>query len=371
VGGLKKEDFVVFEDNVPLSPSCFEEIRMGEAPPVEGKPESVEVTAPAPKEARKFVLFLDLFNTSTPEFGLIRPKIQEFIGQMEQRDAELMVAALTPAGKLGIIAPFTKKLDAIRDLMSRAPSNSKRDQAIRNNQRQIEQLFSLSDDRTEDTVFRNAYSLARQYADEEKQNALFSLAALESFAAHLRDLRRGQHAVILFISGGFNSDPGRYYYDVIDKIALSRGFPVGTINWAVSVPNSTRQVNFDVRREVEKSIGRINRYNVTLYTVNTRGMYVPGGSITAFDRSFVVQDSSYLDDFQESLAEIAEETGGAAFMNSQNFKLGFDRVLQDIDHQYMICYSPPAHSKKGEYHKIRVEVKPSGVELRYRKGYVD
>ena len=371
--GLTQQDFEIYEDEARMDPTCFEETRMTEPQAIAGKSESVEVNAPAPAPAaaRKFVLFLDLYNTSPSEYGLIRPKMQEFVDQLKDRDAEIMVAALTPAGKLGIIAPFTKNLEAVKDLLNRAPSNAKRDQKVRNNERKIELVFTNMNENTADTMFRTAYSLARQYADEERTEGEFSLAALESFAAHLQELRRGEHAVILFVSGGFNADPGRFYYDVIDKIAESRGYTVGTSSWRSVMPNSVRQISFDIRREVQESVGRLNRYNVTVYSINTRGMYVPGGSISAFDRDFIVQDTSYLQDFQESLAQIADETGGTSFMNSQNFKLGFDRVLEDLDHQYMICYTAPLHAKKGQYHKIKVVVKKPDIKLRYRLGYVD
>lgn len=372
IEGLKPDDFQIFEDDVAMPTTCFEETQLAETEATKAPQSSTTSNVPpAPPASRKFVLFLDLLNTSTPEYDLIKPKMQEFIEQLKQRDSEIMVAALMPTGKLGIIAPFTRNLDAVRDLLNRAPSNPTRDQKVRDHERQIELVFSNMDERMADQMFRNAYSLARQYADEEKDNADYSLAALESFARHVQQLRSGEHAVVLFVSGGFNADPGRFYYDVIDKIAESRGYSIGTSNWASMVPNSIRQINFDVRRKVEQSIGRINRFNVTVYSVNTRGMYVPGGSITAFDRDFVVQNNSYLQDFQESLAQIADETGGTAFMNSQNFRVGFDRVLQDLDHQYMLCFNAPAHAAKGAYHQIRVVVKKPDISLRYRKGYVD
>lgn len=373
VEGMQRDDFEIYEDDVRMAPTCFEETRMTVPQTVPGKQESVEVTAPAPapQTSKKFVLFLDFFNTSTGEFNLIRPKIQQFLDQLKERQAEVMVAALTPAGKLGIVTQYTRDLEAVKDLMNRAPSNPGRDQRVREHWRQIEQLFANMNERVADTMFNNAYSLASLYSDEEKADAEFSLAALESFAAHLKQMQSGEHAVILFVSGGFNADPGRLYYDIIDKIAESRGYSIGSSNWAMAVPNSVRHTSFDVRREVQKSIGRLNRYNMTVYSVNTRGMYVPGGSITAYEREFIVQDSSYLMDFQESLAQIAEETGGTAFMNSQNFKLGFDRVLEDLDHQYMICFMAPEHKTKGDYHKIKVVIHKPGVNLRYRQGYVD
>ena len=373
VRGLSQSDFELYEDDVKLNATCFEEMS-GDKPVAIAEPQTAEVTAPRPERAvsvRKFVLFLDLYNTSPAEYGGIRPKMQEFVTQLKDRNSEVMVAALTSSGKLGIIAPFTRNLDAVSDLLNRAPANEKRDSRVKTNIRNLELLFTNMDELMAMQMFRSAYTLAERYANEEKTDAQFTLAALDSFAAHAQQQRNGEHLVILLVSGGFNADPGRMYYDTIDRIAENRGYSVGGINWANQVPNSVRKINFDVRREVESSVGRLNRQNVTLYTVNTRGMYVPGGSITAFDRSFFIQDNSYLQDYQESLAQVADETGGTAFMNSQNFKLGFDRVLEDLDHQYILCFSPPAHPKKGDYHRIKVVSKKPGVNLRYRKGYVD
>jgi VWFA-related protein len=71
------------------------------------------------------------------------------------------------------------------------------------------------------------------------------------------------------------------------------------------------------------------------------------------------------------MIQIAKETGGLSFQNSRNFKLGFDNVLNDLNHYYVVCFNAPEHKKKGEYHKIKVDVKAPDVKVRYRQGYVD
>jgi hypothetical protein len=68
---------------------------------------------------------------------------------------------------------------------------------------------------------------------------------------------------------------------------------------------------------------------------------------------------------------ISEETGGISFRNSLNFKFGFTQVMNDLDHQYLVCYNAPPHKEKGEYHKIKVKTKAKGVDLRHRIGYID
>jgi VWFA-related protein len=82
-------------------------------------------------------------------------------------------------------------------------------------------------------------------------------------------------------------------------------------------------------------------------------------------------DINLIKDYQDSLSEMAEETGGTSFQNSQNFKFGLDSILDDISHQYLVCYRSPDHKKVDKYHSIKVVSKKPGLKLRYRKGYVD
>jgi VWFA-related protein len=110
-----------------------------------------------------------------------------------------------------------------------------------------------------------------------------------------------------------------------------------------------RNFNFDFRKEMQKSIGKLNRLNVTISTLDTQGM-------------------SSTSEYRESLQQVADETGGISISNSQNFKAGFKTILKDFEHQYILCYTPPPQKKEG-YRKIKVVVKRPGVKLRYRQGY--
>ena len=88
-------------------------------------------------------------------------------------------------------------------------------------------------------------------------------------------------------------------------------------------------------------------------------------------RVFMVNDTTILKDFQESLDQIADETGGISFRNSNNFAKGFTDILKDSEHQYILCYSAPQHKKQGDYHQIKVVSLKPEIKLRFRKGYVN
>jgi VWFA-related protein len=379
VQGLTKADFAVYEDDRSMDLTCFEEVRGG-METIRAQSQSVEVEGTAPPiTTRKLVLFLDLYNTSPIEYKDILPQMQEFLKQIKGRNWEVMIATFTPKGKMGIVAPFTRDIDAISRTLDRAPTNPTRDQRITSAKLQITNLLEQSlrganqvDDRVFDEVVRSAYSTAQTYAKEERDIAEFTLSALETFGGELGKRKGEDHAVLLFVSGGFNADPGRQYFELITRFVEWAGAASNPMELNFRFPDSQRKFNFDLRKEIRDNIGKLNRNNITLYAMNTRGTVNPsGGGNVSMNQVLSREDFTVLQDYQDSLIEIAKETGGFSFQNSTNFKLGFDNILEDLDHYYVVCFNAPEHSKKGEYHRIKVEVKKPDTKIRYRQGYVD
>ena len=140
---------------------------------------------------------------------------------------------------------------------------------------------------------------------------------------------------------------------------------------ATQVRDQLLASNENFRKLLEENIGRLNRLNITLYTFNTRGLITsdPDASKTGANRGAI--DLQAVKEFGDSLDVIAQETGGTSFNNSQNFKLGFSNVIQDLDHQYLLCYNSPEHKDHDKYHKINVKVKQPDVKARFRNGYLD
>ncbi|HEY7162170.1 MAG TPA: VWA domain-containing protein [Acidobacteriota bacterium] len=340
VEGLKQEDFQIFEDNVPVPITCFDEVKISEAEAAAQKAPEQNV-----ETAERFVLYLDLLNTTPREYLGIKPGLMQFLDDLSKRNTEVMVAGLLPTGKLGIFAPFTKEFGKLRNLLDRAPANAGRDTQTESRHRDLEHIMEGAGADPIDAL-RAGYSAARNYGKADQQVSEFTLHALESFAQHLIDQDFAGHLIILYVSGGFSSDPGREYFDEVDDLAKGSVEEEEMLTYS-----SERNFNFDFKQELQKSIGKMNRLNVTISTLDTQGM----GSAA---------------DKRESLQQVADETGGISFGNSQNFKEGLKSILKDFEHQYVICYSPPAKQKSG-YKKIKVISKKPDVNLRYRQGYSD
>jgi hypothetical protein len=72
---------------------------------------------------------------------------------------------------------------------------------------------------------------------------------------------------------------------------------------------------------------------------------------------------------QDSLASLAEDTGGKAFFDANEFGDVFERVVSDTSIYYLIGYSSTNLAQDGRFRRIRITTKRPDVKLEYRAGY--
>src|SRR5262245_1323771 len=110
-----------------------------------------------------------------------------------------------------------------------------------------------------------------------------------------------------------------------------------------------------------------NRANTTIYTIDPRGLVAGSDIDEQVDPS---EWSNYVRKSQDSMRVLAEETGGVAVVNMNNF----DKALQQIDaassDYYVLGYysSNPDPTKRRRQVEVKVSRKPSAVYS--RKEYV-
>jgi VWFA-related protein len=121
------------------------------------------------------------------------------------------------------------------------------------------------------------------------------------------------------------------------------------------------------------------RANLSIYTMDIRGLQamVPGGEaqnasmrgtspysgkamLSAYDSNF----SS-----QETLVTLAGDTGGRAFLDSNDFSQVFKGVQQDTASYYVIGYHSTNPARDGKYRRITVSLNQPGLKIDYRRGY--
>jgi VWFA-related protein len=94
---------------------------------------------------------------------------------------------------------------------------------------------------------------------------------------------------------------------------------------------------------------------IAIYPVDVTGL-LPGAEQGSFDR-------------QQTMKDIAKETGGQAFVNQNDLHRGVELAIADQAASYTVGYYPADKKWDGGYRTISVKVNHEGVEVRHRRGY--
>jgi hypothetical protein len=130
--------------------------------------------------------------------------------------------------------------------------------------------------------------------------------------------------------------------------------------------------------DVREAIAAATRANVNIYSIDPRGLSFLGSEMMDFtnlpdDTSEGLGTGALLKETQvaqDSLRVLADETGGFAAVNANDFKPAFDRIVQENSSYYVLGYQPSNDRRDGRYRKIQVRVKRPGLQVRARRGYV-
>jgi VWFA-related protein len=383
---LAQQDLTILEDGKPVQSECFEYVQYdgkdqyedGDDPfaefrsPNPAVPDSAHNSADASK---KFVLFLDLLNTTQGEMRFIQPKLQDFLTHTVDDANDVMLAALLPNRKLGVLVPFTRNHESVADVLWKANGNQTRDWRIAQNETELMDVIRDWQQGNRNFAspldfYRQLYGMIHVLAKEEKEQGMFTLKALRKFGDYLSSADLGDHTVIVYVSGGFTTEPGREYYALVDE-AMKVYLADPKSQEPDQVIENPEQ-DIDVINEIRDTAWYLNRLNVTLYSIDTRG-FVSGVQDISQGNPLKLtggRDFFATRSHQEALSALANETGGMAFIGQQNFKATLSNMIEDLSHQYLLCYRAPDHKKRGDFHSIKVVSKRPNVKLRYRKGYL-
>jgi len=177
---------------------------------------------------------------------------------------------------------------------------------------------------------------------------------------------RGRRKTLLFVSEGIDYD-------------------LSTVFNANEFSNNQASSVLDTMRRV---VSTATRGNVTVYSIDPRGLTgmddesIEIGSFPAAlpddqgmsgkqVNAMGIGTRSLQNEMriaQDSLRMLADETGGFAVVNRNQFGDAYDRIVKDNSSYYVLAYYPPT-SKPDSYHRIEVKVTRPDVTVRARKGY--
>jgi VWFA-related protein len=131
--------------------------------------------------------------------------------------------------------------------------------------------------------------------------------------------------------------------------------------------------------ELRAAVNAAVRANLSIYTLDIRGLeaMVPGGSAQSASLRGTAPYSgrstlnAYNSNFssQETLVTLAGDTGGKAFLDSNDFGRVFRGVQEDTSTYYILGYHSSNPARDGRYRRISVQINRPGIKLEYRRGY--
>ncbi len=342
VQDLKREDFIILEDGKPQTVSSFdyEHIDSDPMPSTAGlgqqsvteqpMPAKPILTAKDAEEAlsnkRVIVLFFDLSSMNPDEIQRAVDAARKYV-QNKMTSAD-MIAVVSLASSLRLDQDFTPdraRLLKVLNRFSRAEGQG------------MDNGLTGDADGIEETG--NAYT-----PDETEYNQFNTdrkLEALQSLSQVLAKFNQ-KKSIIYFSSG-------------------------------------VTQTGIENQAALRAAINTAVKANVAIYTMDSRGLEAqpPGGSAqtaslrgTAMYSGNAVQ-SSLDKNFasQETLTTLAGDTGGKAFLDTNDLGQVFDRVQRDTSVYYVLGYKSTNPLRDGHFRRIEVKINRPGLKLEFRKGY--
>jgi VWFA-related protein len=121
------------------------------------------------------------------------------------------------------------------------------------------------------------------------------------------------------------------------------------------------------------------RSNLAIYTMDLRGLQaiVAGGEAqnaslrgtSAYSGQSMMNALNSNFTTQETLVTLASDTGGRAFLDSNDFSKVFKGVQEDTSTYYLLGYHSTNPARDGHYRRITVKINVPGAKIDYRRGY--
>jgi len=143
--------------------------------------------------------------------------------------------------------------------------------------------------------------------------------------------------------------------------------------------NGISQSGVDNQSALRAATAAAVKANVSIYPVDVRGLsaFPPGGQAqsaslhgqSAYSGASVLNDLNGNAAKQETLYTLAADTGGKAFMDTNDFGGVFQQVQKDTSAYYVLGYTSANRLKDGHFRRLKVQVNRGDVKLEYRSGY--
>lgn len=351
IADLKSGDFDVYEDGVKQQLTSMVLVHGGRAfnvqapvaPPVQ---EGIILPASRPTNdsaGRVFLLFVDDLHLDFQS----TPRTRDLFGKMLRNlihEGDMFGIVSTGTSSLSIQLTYDRQV--LNDAIKRITGGGMRPSDIITGQQSAQGPTELR--YRAHVAFSTAYDLMR----------------------NLEKLHNRRKAVI-WVSSGYDFNP----FERARMQEMSRSFGNDAESDFANDPTIQQQfqgtqfAQADLARELADVTKAANRANATLYTIDPRGL-VAGPDV---DEKLLENQMEAWNQFvrrtQDSLRTLAEETGGIAVVNQNDFDKALKRIDAETSDYYVLGYYSSNPDPLRKTRKIEVRAKRDGVTVWSRTSY--
>ena len=364
VHNLKPSDFTLTENGQPQTMSHVDE----------HTPETVNASAPLPKlppgtftnfsvapgSGALNIVLLDSLNTPLADQAFVR---QEIIKYLKGPAAGSRMAIFGLASQLHLLQGFTSDPDVLRAAVNGKKSGLEISAILSGQISKADEDMTVQNSAADAGPGQSAFIQAN-YAQFVAERSSYELSL------RIRVTLESLNAVARYLSG----IPGRK-----NLIWFSGAFPLNMLpNGDVKFPFAAA---VDLSDQFRETSDLLARSQVSVYPIDARGVEgMADPNDPGFNNTNGLAAGLGGNGAQESLLEqrtggqstmllMAENTGGKAYINSNDLKQSVDKAIQAGSNYYTLAYTPADRDWKGEYRKIEVKLAQQGFTLSYRRGY--
>ena len=353
VAGLKQEDFTLTENGVEQKIAFFEEVqtktdRLHWAQQQPNTFSNFLMGQPAPK--RVTIIVLDLLNTGFTDQVYARKGLMKFLSDSLDTTEPMALFVLTRDG-LKVIHDFTTDPKVLVAAVNRVKGSTNQVAVPVEDQSQMSDAMA---ENVEAQALQSAMQQAEINSNSQQQRLaiLYTLQAMEQLAR------------------AFGGVPGRK-----SVVWATGSFPFNVSDTTMELAAPGQADLSDVRQLYERTWQELNDGNFALYPVDVRGLMGPsignaGMRNTSVNNRYAFAGEFARRDSIQTLMTFAEETGGKAYVNSNDIAGGFRKAADDSAHYYVLGYYMDHAKEKPGWHKLGVKVKREGVTVRARSGFL-
>ena len=400
VTDLKREDFQIFENGLPVEVSNFFRVNGQEAAAGEQLEALPEETVAGPETKQlKLVIFVDNVHVNLRDRNTIFTKLREFLRSDFDPSGEIMLASTN--GTVQIDQEFTNDIGRIEAALDRMELDLGQANPLEIETRQFMTELKNAEliDEGQATSFNKGGEL--QDGGGDFQLTVNKAERLGQTAKHLSERRYQMVRGTIDALGQFTDTlaglPGRkailYLSDGLHLRAsdsLSEAFWVHYRNWITrngSTPAGRRvervgreleAMRLDATRDFRELVEYASGNKVAFYPLSNLGRSASyaspefgggdsGVDAGAFSSTFAASDSLSR---ESSLLQMADGTGGRALTRTNNIAQLMTTIQNDFSQFYSLGFNSTEPIDQARFHKVQVKVNRPGVTVRHFRGHL-